>query len=59
MARKKSTPILSDDYPLVAQAVCLLKAVGFTVLFEKMTLLRQERLALCLLGAANLKPGDD
>lgn len=59
MARKKTTPILSGDYPLVAQAVELLKAVGFSVLFEKMTLLRQERLALCLLGAANLKPGND
>lgn len=58
MGRNKPTPLLSEDHPLVAEAVELLNAVGFSVLFEKMTLLRQERLALCLLGAANLKPGD-
>lgn len=58
MADANEKPTLSQQFPLVAQAIELLHALGFSVLFDEMTVLRQERVALCLLGAANLVPDD-
>lgn len=43
---------------LIGDAIKLLKGIGFSAHFEKLTPHRQARIAMCLLGAANLKPGD-
>lgn len=58
VADTNKKPTLSQQYSLVAQAIELLNSLGFSVIFDKMTILRQERVALCLLGAANLVPGN-
>lgn len=55
--QKKKKPTLRDRQPLVADAITLLTAAGFETLFKELTPTRVERIALCLLGAANLKPG--